>query len=213
MPKRGLNPLQGRKQAARGPPAGSPDAAPLLARARGRPQGRDFPHHQARAAGLRHSPRRTGRGEETQPDPAAAGVHRASTAPPTTRSTKPRGSGGAPMSLTTSSRCSSQAPRQRGFTRRSNSRTVGGHPSPATAGVHRPAKTGSRCVLIAPQARGLTPVVQAPQYQTGGKPRQDVLLQPIRTHHDTTGTRSPQGHGQPRGGRDNPEGPPDMRRQ
>ena len=66
--------------------------------------------------GLCPSPRRARRGEASQPDPAAVGGHQASKAPPATRATKPRDSGGSPMSLTTSSVCSSQAPRVRGST-------------------------------------------------------------------------------------------------
>ena len=62
-----------RKQAAPRPTRGFSRRRALLARARGQPQGRDFPQHQVRAAGLRPSPRRAGRGEETQPDPAEAG--------------------------------------------------------------------------------------------------------------------------------------------
>ena len=59
MPKR-TETVSGAKAGILRPARGFSRRRALLARARGRPQGRDFPQHQVRAAGLCPSPRRTG---------------------------------------------------------------------------------------------------------------------------------------------------------
>ena len=128
MPKR-TETVSGAKAGILRPARGFSRRRALLARARGRPQGRDFPQHQVRAAGLCPSPRRTG-GDR---NPANAGapqdvldlqhknhLPRASGGEPVEYSqliaagTTPRGRGDEPISGFRVEACPAQTPHGRG---------------------------------------------------------------------------------------------------